>query len=207
MRKFRKFPYRLLCILLIITVLIINYCSMQNQHNKPTLIYGTPVQFVEDLDIDTINIDQIANDDTHLYLLDSDEGVLRVFDLDGNYLYTLAFYDYPNGAFMFAVKDRYLYVRDPHSHVYVFLEGEFIQFIERDDANNILESIDFEKSSTDYVIKFASVWKVCETGDICVIKRPLSSVLYQHRIRLPLIVGLGFTLAFISFFVAQRKKY
>ncbi|MBE6921236.1 MAG: hypothetical protein E7468_06730 [Ruminococcaceae bacterium] len=197
---------RRMIVSILIVVLLLLTISGCNSY-KPALTYGTPVRFVEELDIDTINIDQIANDDTHLYLLDSDEGVLRVFDLDGNYLYTLAFYDYPNGAFMFAVKDRYLYVRDPHSHVYVFLEGEFIQFIGRDDANNILESIDFEKSSTDYVIKFASVWKVCETGDVCVIKRPLYSVLYQDRIRILVIVGLGFAYAFIRFFVAKRKRY
>lgn len=196
---------RMIGIILILVLLLLTISGCNSY--KPALTYGTSVRFVEELDIDTINIDQIANDDTHLYLLDSDEGVLRVFDLDGNYLYTLAFYDYPNGAFMFAVKDRYLYVRDPHSHVYVFLEGEFIQFIERDDANSILENVDFEKSSTDYVIKFASVWKVCETGDICVIKRPLYSVLYQDRIRMLVIVGLGFAYAFIRFFVAKRKRY
>ena len=179
---------------------------MWNQRNKPALAYGVPTEFIEDLNINTINIDQIANDDAHLYLLDSDEGALRVFDLDGNYLYTLAFYDYPNGAFMFAVKDRYLYVRDPQSHVYIFGEGEFIQFIERDDANSILENVDFEKSSTDYVIKFASVWKICETGDICVIKRPWYSVLYQNRIRMLIIVGVGFAYAIIRFFITKRKR-
>lgn len=206
MHNFRKFACCLLCTLLLICLLTINYYPNWNQQTNPTLVYGTPVQFLEDLDIDAINIDQIADDDDYLYLLDAHKGILRVFDLNGNYLYTLMFYDYVNGAFKLAVKNSCLYVSDPHGNVYVFAEGEFNQFIERDDAKKDLENVDFEKSSTNYVIRSASVWKVCETGDICVIERSLSSIRYQRRIFIPIFVGLVFVFAFIRFFSGRRKR-
>lgn len=206
MRNFRKFAYCFLGALVIISLLTSSSYSMWNQRNKPALAYGVPAEFIEDLNINTINIDQIVDDDSHLYLLDAHEGVLRVFDLDGNYLHTRMFYDYANGAFKLAVKDRCLYVSDPHSNVYVFVEGEFSQFVERENAKNILGNIDFEKSSTKYVIKTASVWEVCETGDICVIERPLYSVLWQRRNRIAIIVGLGFVFALIYLLLNKRKK-
>lgn len=205
MRKFCKSTYHLLYVLMI-SLLIISGCSTQNQQNKPTPEYGTPTRFVEDLDINTINIDQIANDDAYLYLLDAYESVLRAFDLDGNYLFTLEFYDYANGAFNLAVKNRCLYVRDPYGHVYVFEEGEFTRFIERNNAINLLESIDFEKNATNYVIRLASVWKVCETGNVCVIERPLYSILYQQKTHSLIIVGLVLVLTFIRLFLHLKKR-
>ncbi len=206
MRNFRNFAYCLLCVLLLIGLLTINPYQKLSQQNIPTLVYGTPVHFLEDLDIDAINIDQIADDDDHLYLLDAHEGILRVFDLNGNYQYTLMFYDYANGAFKLAVKNSYLYVCDPHGNVYTFTKDKFNQFIERDDAKKSFENIDFEKNSTNYVIRSASVWKVCETEDICVIERSLSSIRYQRRIFMPIFVGLVVVFALIRFFSGRRKQ-
>ena len=202
MRKFRTAVYCLLCALVIISLLTIN--NYQRPQEKP--VYGTPVQFHESLDINRINIDQIADDDGHLYLLDAYEGILRVFDLNGNYLQTRMFHDYMNGAFKLAVKDHCLYVSDPQNDVYVFKEGQFNQFIQRNDAKSILENIDFEKNSTNYVIRFASVWKVCDTGDICVIKRPLSSMLYQRNIRVLIVVAFVSIFAFVHFFFQRKRK-
>jgi len=185
----QKFKCVLLCALAVISLVSI-YDAIRKQNNKPAVTRGTPVQYFEDLDINTISIDQIANDDAQLYLLDADEGILRVFNLNGNYLYTLIFFDYMNGAFKLAVDNNRLYVSDPHGDVYVFDECKFNQFIERKDAKNSLKAIDFENNPTNYEMRGVSVWKISETGDFCVIERSLPSIRYQSKIFMLILVGI-----------------
>ena len=162
----------------------------------PDAIWGKPVQFTDDSVMPYSSIEQVVSDSQHVYVLyTSSKGVVQVFDSDGNYLYSFRLFAHENGAFMMAVVDSVLYIRDYNADIYIFKGGEFVEFLTNDAADTIREKIPhniFEKNTTGYEIKKGSVWYVDEETQKCIVNRPASTGLYQNSIdKLIMVIVLG----------------
>lgn len=181
MQKLNERTY-FLCATVLTSIILISLIGAQNRNDGPSATYGIPVIYVEELSVDTIRIDSVAEQEGLLYLLDSQRGYIRVFDLQGQYLRTMLFYDYLNGEFQIATNAGELYVRDPHGDIYVISGGEFDRFVKRSEIDEIIQTVDFEGGSDDFYIRFGSVWQYAEPEDICVIKRPFISILFQSKV-------------------------
>ena len=147
--------------------------------DAPAPLYGQPVTDQSAININEIEMDQIADDGTYLYILDRHDGYVYVFDLDGNYQHTLMFWDYMNGSFRIAVHEQNFYVSDPIGDIYCYQNGQFIAFLQREEADEIISSVDFECNSENFEIRLGGIYRKGVDGDVCVIQR--SAVRFSYE--------------------------
>ena len=156
---------------------------IENMQYIPTVIYGIPVIYKEDPPGKLSSIGQILPYQNQIYIMDDVAGTVVVYDSEGNYIKTIAFYVPSfNGAFQMAVSGDYLYVTDNESNLYIFCEGAFVGFLEREYAVSILEQLDFERSSSQYIACFGSIWMKTNEGNICLIQKAYIALNYGHLI-------------------------
>ena len=152
----------------------------------PDAIWGKPVQFTEASVMPYSSIEQVVSDGQHVYILyTSRKGVVQVFDSDGSYLHSFRLFAHQNGAFMMAVVDSVLYIRDYNADIYVFKDGEFVEFLTNDAADAVRTSIQhdaFEKNTAGYEVKQGSVWYVDGETQKCIVNRPAATGMYQNNV-------------------------
>lgn len=149
----------------------------------PAGVYGCPSVYIEHQPSYTANINQIAELNGVIYVLDAYDGIVTAYDSSGNYKYTISFLSYLNGRFSLAVSDDKLYVRDNHWDIYVFQDETFTEFVAKDNASYILQTVDFEDQNKAYEVRLdGSVWKVDGDKPVCVISRPYYALLSNGRI-------------------------
>lgn len=191
--------YLCIGIVIIFVILAAMYREAQIEKDLPQVVLGKPGIFTESsFDVNRISIGQLLHDQNRLYLLDDQDGYIRVFDLNGNYLYTIMLYDYMNGAFRMAVMEGKLYIADPHNDVYIFADDTFVEFQKRQDAEILLKSVDFGKNSDAFEIRAGSIYNVA--NDTCVIKRSVYTAL-NRRTRL-----LILALVVLVIYLCRRKR-
>jgi hypothetical protein len=113
-----------------------------------------------------------------------------------------------NGAFKMAVKDTVLYIEDYHADIYVFKDGEFIDFLRDDAADAIKEKIPystFEKNTKGYEIRSGSVWRIDGETQTCIVNRPVKTGIYQNNMD-KLILICGFAAFALVYWYFQRKR-
>ena len=109
----------------------------------------------------------------YLYVLHHhSNGIVQVYDLSGTYQHTLFFYCHEKGGFSLAADDQFVYVQDMRNHVYLLMDGAFISFLERAEAEQQLNDIDFRSgaSSAGYEIRSNGVWRISESSEQCIIE-------------------------------------
>lgn len=152
----------------------------------PDAIWGKPVQFTEASVMPYSRIEQVVSDGQHVYILyTSRKGVVQVFDSDGSYLHSFRLFAHQNGAFMMAVVGSILYIRDYNADIYVFKDGEFVEFLTNDAADAVRTSIQhdaFKKNTAGYEIKKGSVWYVDGETQKCIVNRPAATGMYQNNV-------------------------
>ena len=167
-----KLSLYIICIILALSISRLGwyfYISEENDSNVHG-VYGKPSTLIEKYPLAITTIDQIAELNDTLYLLDEHRGCLIVYDTTGNYKYTIRFLSHLSGVFSIAVSGEYLYVRDKHWNIYLFQNDTYQEFIKKVDASHILNEIDFEKSSNNYKVHLnGSVWKESAEENVCVI--------------------------------------
>lgn len=181
MKQYR-FSGKKIIILFLLLFLVSNVTShlSSNPQDSPARILGIPTITNTYTPLERCSIDQIVEDDSYIYILFGEhDGNVQVFDLNGNYQYSVYFYTHLNGAFSLAVRENVLYVRDEQKNLYIFCNGSFDSFISKEDAKKLLELLDFNDNSSNYTVRLGSVWRTNGNEDICIIKRPLISTLYQ----------------------------
>ena len=157
-------------VLLMALYLVLNH----NQTDYPERYYASPVVSTDYPNID-MNIEQVVDDGSYIYVLHHhSNGIVQVYDLDGNYQHTLFFYCHMNGGFSLAVEDNILYVQDMRQNVYVFREGEFCDFLTKREAEIELSNVRFRsgESSDGYTIRSQSVWKEINGEPVLIIGTP-----------------------------------
>ena len=159
------------------------YVRAREAERMPQPYPGVPA--VCSAELEDYVIHQMADDGTYLYILaDEHNGIVHVFDLEGNYQHTLAFYAHLNGAFQIAAEEDTLYVRDKQNNLYLFRSGAFCEYLDRKDVPADLREMDFCQNSLSYEIRDGSVWRVAGEEAVCVIHRSGASAAYQRNTRL-----------------------
>ena len=178
--KFRLFT--LLVLLLLIGVLVVvNICGMIC---PPSLMAGTegvPVITVRDSDFLCTGISQIVSDDSNLYVLYGQYGVVQVYSLDGAYRYTISVCDHANGRTEIATLRNRLYICDKVSNLYVFEDGVLTEYLDRTESYETRRNLPFGAWDSDYAVKEGAVWYA--PGGVpshCVVQRPGWLGLYQN---------------------------
>lgn len=172
------------CVVWVVYVLI--FQPSNDAKMLPDAIWGSPIKFEDDSPMPHSAIEQVVSDGERVYVLyTSSMGIVQVYDQSGVYLYSWRLYTHQNGALGMAVQDGALYIRDYHADMYVFREGEFVEFLRDEAADAIASIIDymaFEANTEGYKIKSGSVWYVHGETQNCIVKRPVQTGIYQNNI-------------------------
>lgn len=193
--------YILIGVFLVMAVM----CSEFSDDTVSKPMYGIPTVYQKENEINTKSIDQIVDDGQRVYLLLNDQdGIVQVYDTDGNYLHSMKFFhSQVNGVFRIAVYDDILYVSDQQENLYLFDDGDFVEFIPYTDGTKIRKSISFENNSDNYVLRNSKIWRVDGSNDVCIIDRPAASFLYQDS--LMFILGIGVIMVFAVLRAIKKK--
>lgn len=173
----------LIAVLLVplLTVQIIGMISVDDSPAAESRTLGIPNISREYSPLVKYSIDQIVTTEEYVYILYGEhDGNVQVFDRNGIYQYSAYFFAHINGVFRIAAKGDLLYVCDNQYNVYVMQNGELKEFIHNYCAVELLETIDFYASSTEYVVRMGSVWRIADKMETCIIERPFPAVLYQN---------------------------
>ena len=150
--------FLMLCILLISAV-----TSEREWSGEPVRFSSKPVFSTEFGDRKPYAIDQIIEAGEYLYVLPSDHaGFVQVYDLKGTYQHSLFFLEKRNGGFSMASEGDIFYFRNQSSDVFVFRNGEFIEYVQWKTARERFPHVDFERQSSTpgYVIRGTDLWRV-----------------------------------------------
>ena len=163
--------------------IIISLPGALRELNLPEKIYSKPVIITEYYSFDSLRISQIGDDGTYLYVLvGSGAGYVQMFDLNGNYKQTISLFDPSlNGVFGMAVDSGKLYVRDPAQNIYVFVSGDFVEFISNIEAQKEVPE-DYRQNSDQYIIRHGSIWKVNAQEEECIVRRSLIAIANQYHL-------------------------
>lgn len=174
-----KMPLSKLIPLVLFLCIMAWYPRMNPLKDAPQGGYGHPAISDDYPDLDqNQKINQVLDDGSRIYTLSwYGKRLVQVYDMDGNYEKTLFFQSMSNnGQFVIATEEDTLYVQDEKRNVYVFHDGEFVEFLKEDEARKELKHINFNDShsKSGYIVKNHSVWRVAESGNICIIEgKPL----------------------------------
>ena len=181
----KKLKYILAVVAAILVCLGWMYISAREAEEKPQAYQGVPAEYSGGSNMDGYVIHQFVDDGTFLYILfDEHNGIVNVYDLEGRYQRTLAFYAHLNGAFRIAAEQDAFYVRDKECGLYVFRNGQFEEYLNRNEIPVSLTQLNFDRNAADYEIRDGSVWRVADEEETCVLSRPKASAAYQRNTKL-----------------------
>ena len=128
-------------------------------------------------------ITQIVSDEGSIYVLYGRYGVVQEFDINGTYKRAYAVCCHPNGRIRIAINNGMLFVRDKVDNIYVFSEGIFLEFVSSDQADPIINAVDFEEISDAFEVRFGSIcYRTADHEPYCLINRPAWLMVYQENI-------------------------
>jgi len=153
------------------------------------------------------DITQIITDENYLYVASGHKSIVQVFTLDGTYVRTISVYNYNNGRMELALKDDVLYIRDKHHNLYLFSDGELLEYLDRSAPAQISLTVPFGAYDSSYFVRNGSVWKhMEERGSVCIVEVPPVFGFYQNatswKIKFALMLIIGYTL---YLFPTKRK--
>ena len=157
-------------------ILLAIFCSTMPKSDDyiVDVIYGKPTFFMEETKSPFQSSQQIVDDGRFIYILvDDHKGVVQVYNTNGTYQNSIAFYSHLNGAFRIAVFEETFYVCDKQGSLYLFQNGNFVEFLSYMKAEAFRKSVDFEQNSSKYCIEKGSVWEKIRDGNVCIIERPI----------------------------------
>ena len=150
--------FLMLCILLISAV-----TSERERSSEPVRFSNKPVFSTEFGGRKPYAVAQIIEAGEYLYVLPSDHaGFVQVYDLKGSYQHSLFFLEEAKGVFRMAAEGDAFYFRNQSSDVFVFRNGEFIEYVQWKTARERFPHVDFERRSSTpgYVIRGTDLWRV-----------------------------------------------
>ena len=173
------FMVMMLCIIMLVE------SPSQPPRLKKEVEEGKPYEFSREKEYWCALAD-ICVKDQYLYLLFGEKGVLEIYDLDGNYIKSYAFYR-TKGQSQLHADDQYVYLRDQRRKLYLFSAGEFVRFENTDYDTYCQKLTTFypkgEQRKTDdakYYVKLASVYPMNADGSSeQVVHRPFYLTFFQ----------------------------
>lgn len=199
-------------ILLAMMILLTIFSAIASEREKsrePVRRYFMPVSSEEFGDQRFTGVSQIVEAGEYLYILpDEHEGFIQVYDLAGNYQHSLFFTESMNGAFVMAYEDGLFYVQDETGNVYVFLNGEFQEYVKRETAEERFAHIGFvwRGSTPGYQFRGKDLWRISGGNEALVIHNLLSIDTQSASIVLTALLILGFFWLLAGFLKRRRTS-
>lgn len=157
--------------LIILAIILILFNNLTSPSEKNPAI-GIPIISEEYESVSFNYISQILADQKYIYILpDSQDGYVQVYNLDGEFIHAIHFYNDINGAFKIAKKNNSFYVRDKKGNIYEFKDNEFINYYTYEEAKAVVNLRDNTEFHTNfYIYKAGSIWKKDTNGTIRIIR-------------------------------------
>jgi len=193
-----------LCLILIGCSFILDAVALIRPAGLAARAEGSPIVVKRKNDLLCTGISQIVADEDRIYILFGHYRVVQAYTTEGQYLYSVSVYNHSNGRTRIAAKDGCLYIQDKHENIYVFSDGEFLEYIDNPASDALGNKLKFGTSSSEYTLKRSSVWRVAD--DTCVLPRPDWLVIYQGNLNWLVKALLMITVGFILYFPVPKKK-
>jgi len=203
--EFRPFILAVLIVMLIATAVL----SDKQESREPVRFSTKPVSSAEFEDKRFSSVDQITEAGEYLYIVPNNgDGFIQVYDLGGNYLHSLFFLERKNGLFQTASVGDTFYVEDQNHNVFVFCEGQFREYVKRDEAAKRFSTIPFvwKGFAQGYEIRKCDLWRVRDGEAVLVIPDLLHFNRASNVICLTALLGLGFFYLAASWFKRRRTN-
>lgn len=145
------------------------------------------------------DITQMIADEAYLYVMSGHKSILQVYTLEGTYVCTISVYNHNNGRAEIALKDDILLIKDKRHNLYLFSDGEFLEYIDQDDPAAIRWAVPFGAYDSSYFVKNGSIRK--HTGkdeSVCIVGAPSVLGFYHNatswKIKMALALIIGYAL-------------
>ena len=145
----------------------------------------------------------------YIYVLYGDKGILNIYDLEGSYQHSYAFYK-TKGESTLRVDQTHVYLFDQQYNYYIFTDGKWSGFVRYQNYDTYLadfsafQSTEKYRQTSDYVyrLKNASIYRQeVDNKFVPIIKRPLLFALFQGNTLFVL-----YAVLFIILFLLIMKK-
>ncbi len=144
---------------------------------------GKPYRFAVDEEY-WAPIENYVVTENHIYILFDGPGVLKCYGINGTYLHAFHFQQGSNGsACLRYAKDKSMLLFDREHNAYRIVDGEIAGYYPAEEVDRLMEEkgVSFAYSETrgygenisSYHLKFGSLWKETNDGEVCVIRRPV----------------------------------
>lgn len=189
-------------VLLVATIILFLYSYYSRKTIYEGAYLGNPV-FVAGQDAPTFDrATMAAVDDSRIYLMHCNSGILDIYTLDGEHVGYYAFYLEPNGQFSVYCRDNTLYVFDKGHNLYMLEELELTSFLSSKEANGLERELEHMPGDAACRVNTRGVWLRSETGYVLVIPTP--GIHAANIIRVAFFFGC---IALIIIFAIMRGKW
>ena len=150
----------------------------------------------------------------NLYVLFGNQGVLKIYDSDGAYRKSFAFYK-TKGESALHIEGEYVYLFDQSRNYNVFSSGEWVDFAEHGDYGAYLQKLDTfisaeeqrKENEDQYYIRLASIYRQREGRDpVPVVKRPVVFAFFQGKTPF-LVIPFWMIILFVLEGVSRKKVF
>jgi len=202
-------------ILCVINCLQLNISRINIAARKHPTTTGHPNTFYEyEVYCSVISPPVVAGN--NLYLHYHQQNLIQVFDLSGEYLYSIKFPDdSKSGTSYFYVKDEAFYFAN-HSigGIYCFMNDQFVKYIPNDEARQSMYDLirkgawncsNIDQAGNSYHIQGSSVVRITESGDkSVVVQRPNWMFIFQNP---PILTYASLIFFVISWIYIFRHRF
>ncbi len=190
--KFKKTAF-VFTIVLLHVVMLLN-SDVQPRKIKKDVKLGALYSYSDNIEYWT-QLTDFCIKGNDLYVLYGDKGILKIYDSNGKYKESYAFYK-AKGESSLRVDDEYVYLIDQMHNLYVFSSNECVDFVKYSDYDTYLQKETTFKSQEEqktdaarYYVKWASIYKEQPDGrSVCIIHRPICMVFFQGIVPFVLIL-------------------
>ncbi|MBR2046975.1 MAG: hypothetical protein IJ960_00075 [Oscillospiraceae bacterium] len=134
-------------------------------------------------------ITQVVADEDCIYVLYDRIHTVQALSYEGEWLYSVGIFAYPNGKTNIAVQDGKLWICDRKGNLYAFRKGEFQSFFPSEDCRELRQSIPLGKWDERFSIRNGDLWVTAE-AEKCLLDRPFWVGLLQNNLSWHLMAGL-----------------
>lgn len=206
MRGYDKF--KIICVTVIITLIaVLHIVNRADSYCPPELKAASPgIPIIKELDNNTLfsGIKQIVEGEKYLYVLYGKHGIIQVYDLFGNYQFSISVYSHKNGRIKLAYQDGKLFVRDKQNNLYAFTDNALSDYFDKTISGKYIELMDFQQSAPNYHLHMGSVYKITVASSQCIIQRPAWLALHENGMGTIAMMGL---MAILGVILLYKKKF
>ena len=165
---------------------------LQDMFTRSRASKGSVVKFRDDKLYCNLEITDYSIENDTLYILFTTNSVVKCYSTQGDYLHSFRYYGYNNGYAKLHSDGDYVYLEDPGINIYVFKDGECIEYIDHDESAERVEALreyldGHEEQMTtgkgeSFFVKKASMWKRSRSETEAIMYRhPMTVLLYAKH--------------------------